>query len=255
MTTKSPAFFTWSICSLRGGHFPVGKLLASSLGRSIFSGFVHVLTPHEGPVFRLRRANCEEFSEDNCDHRALNGSSIPRYYCLAKEANRHYGDTEGKWIVFAHPASVCLRNIDHMFTGAHLGDEISATADLLLQYPSIGEGACRGEALGLMAIRSEFLGVLTARMMENETCLHEISDGKPDFMNIIMGLKLRIRRFERGEVYAPKIGSIDWELLRGAAFVTVPDWPEKEQWSFLQSLYFGTYFGDDTGLMLNIFDP
>lgn len=47
---------------------------------------------------------------------------------------------------------------------------------------------------------------------------------------------------------------MDWEPLSNAAFVTVPDWPVDEQRKFLQALYFDTYFGDETGMLLNILE-
>ena len=71
---------------------------------------------------------------------------------------------------------------------------------------------------------------------------------------VVRDLPLKKRAFERGEVVAPRMGGLDWEAVNNAAFVTVPDWPEKEAWKFLQALYFGTYLGDETGMMLNILE-
>ena len=64
----------------------------------------------------------------------------------------------------------------------------------------------------------------------------------------------RKRVFEKSEVVAPRIGAVNSEAMSNAAFVTVQDWAEKEAWKFLQALYFGTYLGDETGMMLNIFE-
>ena len=71
---------------------------------------------------------------------------------------------------------------------------------------------------------------------------------------VVERLPLKKRAFETGEVVAPRIGAVDWEAITNAAFVTVPDWPQDEAWKFLQALYFGTYFGDETGMMLNVLE-
>jgi hypothetical protein len=50
------------------------------------------------------------------------------------------------------------------------------------------------------------------------------------------------------------VGAVDWRALCSAAYVSIPDWPETERWKLLQALYFGTYFGDETGMMVNVLE-
>jgi hypothetical protein len=76
----------------------------------------------------------------------------------------------------------------------------------------------------------------------------------PLWSRFVESLDLRKKRFETGEVIAPRMGSMDWAGASNAAVVTVPDWPDEEKRKFLQALYFGTYLGDETGMMLNVLE-
>ncbi|PAW60096.1 MAG: hypothetical protein B9S37_10785 [Verrucomicrobiia bacterium Tous-C3TDCM] len=63
------------------------------------------------------------------------------------------------------------------------------------------------------------------------------------------------KSFEKGEVAIANYPNINWKEISNAAIVCAPDWPEKESAEFMQSLFFGRYLGDETGLFLNILHP
>jgi hypothetical protein len=41
-------------------------------------------------------------------------------------------------------------------------------------------------------------------------------------------LPFQKQAFEKVELVAPRVGEVSWEAMNSAAFVTVPDWEEKE---------------------------
>jgi hypothetical protein len=64
-----------------------------------------------------------------------------------------------------------------------------------------------------------------------------------------------ISYFEKGEIAIARYPDVNWKELSNAAIVCAEDWPEKECAEFMQSLFFGRYLGDETGMFLNILHP
>jgi len=73
---------------------------------------------------------------------------------------------------------------------------------------------------------------------------------------VLLAEEMKQKPFERGEVIPVREGEINWDEVRNACIVSVSDWKdEKAKEHFLRCLYFGHFFGDESGLMLNILDP
>ena len=73
---------------------------------------------------------------------------------------------------------------------------------------------------------------------------------------VMLANEMKQKPFERGEVIPVREREIDWDEVRNACIVSVSDWKdEKAKEHFLRCLYFGHFFGDESGLMLNILDP
>lgn len=65
----------------------------------------------------------------------------------------------------------------------------------------------------------------------------------------------RTKLFEKGEIAITRYPEVNWKEISNAAIICAVDWPEKECAEFMQSLFFGRYLGDETGLFLNILHP
>jgi|694.fasta_scaffold70848_4 hypothetical protein len=228
------------------------KIVLSSLVRSHVSGKISVGSDPREAVFRvLREGVVEQGLAGNSD-----ASSRWKYWfemlskiCL--DANQ--------WAVFVDSAGMALRNIDHLFLAAIEGPYPPPTVDFLWArvHDDPRSGPRDLAAPGFWAVRGEHAEMVLGRLKaawEAEPGATE-ADETQIWSQVVRDLPLRKRAFERGEVLCPPVGSVDWKALCSAAFVTVPHWPEPERWKFLQSLYFGTYFGDETGLLVNLFDP
>jgi hypothetical protein len=227
------------------------KGFISSMQRSLFSGRIAVFRNRQTPMFKVeRRALDEVFAqpaekeECNVTHWELTIKFLSGLCSYVKPEPR-------QWLIVADARSVALRNTDHLIPPDMAGSYGPPEVDL---YWAAGG---RDEVTpGLWAVRSEHLPAVLTRwekawsLARNGGTLNEIEV----WTRVVRELPLRKRAFEKGEVVAPRIGAVDWEAVSNAAFVTVPDWPEKEAWKFLQALYFGTYLGDETGMMLNILE-
>ena len=246
---------TWSSKVSGSIRPPLEKLLVSSASRTLFSGAISVLTEQEHPLYRIERKSIQEFRGHVNLKQFLsfcNNSGVLDSNGLGS-AHSHLG--HNRWVVVAHAASLCLRNIDHLFPSARPSPAPTSHVDLLWAEQPQGTSSSTCGIPGLVAFRLEHVELVTDLLCDVPDSDANVRNQGTEWMRAFLQMPLRKRPFEKGEVYSPVIGAVDWKTLSNAAFVTVPDWPEKEQWKFLQALYFGTYFGDETGLMLNILDP
>lgn len=227
------------------------KILTSSASRSHFSGSMSIFRESGNPVYRMPRTGVEEHQISQLQREGiLSWDHFPEM--LQRWIDSDPPD-ENQWIIIADAAGVALRNIDHLLP---VGDSpVNGTDFYWVPLPEDGTGARRMAAPGFCAVRGKSLPTLLGHWAAVRDRPRIVGEDKCIWAEMVADLPLRKRPFEKGEVYAPRPGAVDWALLAEAAFVTVPDWPAKECWKFLQSLYFGTYFGDDTGLMLSILDP
>lgn len=233
-----------------GGKIAVaGKAFASSLMRSLFGGRIVVIHDSGIPWFKVERKQLDEI---HIPARSLK-SPMESWPHLVGEL----GPQPRQWVIVAHPASMTLRNIDHLIRPDSTGSYPEQEVDFYWTPTCVGEAKGNDEILaspGFWAVRAEYIPLV----LEHWTELRKIIPrGFPEaamWTRLVHGLPLRKKRFEKGEVIAPGIGAVDWEAVSNAAVVTVPDWPVAEQRKFLQALYFGTYLGDDTGMMLHVLE-
>jgi hypothetical protein len=140
-----------------------------------------------------------------------------------------------QWILVAHGKSLALRNIDHLVPPDGPGPYGPPVVDFY--WAGAGKDGFSNSAAtpGLWAVRGEHLSLVLERWKEalSEVGAHGASEEEV-WTRVVQQLPLKKLAFEKGEVVAPRIGAVDWEAVSNAAFVTVPDWPEKEAWKFLQ---------------------
>lgn len=230
------------------------KILAASLFRRQFEGTVWLLTSRDHQLFRVTRPDFNQF------HVPLSHPDSRGYWAqrdsVGERLKSAIADSPDCYVVVSDAAGVALRGVEHLILASNKSVFNSPMIDLFW-----AEG-CRNSdspnhpvaSPGLWAVRGEHFESLLRKWSE-KAYTHGGEKSETEIWSEVVGESpLKKRRFEKGEVYAPRINTVDWEAVSNAAFVTVPDWPEKEQWKFLQALYFGTYFGDETGMMLNILD-
>ncbi len=165
-----------------------------------------------------------------------------------------YVEDGRQWVVFSRSGNIALRNINHLLPPDLPGP--FAPGDVDFYYP--GKWGVKGPVTdGLWAVRAEFLEEILVgwEAMEALPGKRNAEERLAAWRNFVAGLDLRKKAFESGEVVAPEMGRMDWHEVADAAFVVLSDWPEGLRWKFLQGLYYGTYFGDDSGLILNVLDP
>ena len=230
----------------------VSKLIASSLLRTHSAAELIVASSSLSVLFRVERAWITELQvigatdtrNQNQEWRDLSASSP--------------ADTRD-WMIFVKPAGLALRNIDHLFPQEFLGAYAPPPADFLWArvHDDPRSGPRDLAAPGIWAVRGEHAEMVLGRLKAAWDAEPQATEADETriWSQVMRDLPLRKRAFERGEVLCPPVGAVDWKALCSAAFVTIPHWPEPERWKFLQALYFGTYFGDETGMLVNLFDP
>jgi hypothetical protein len=231
------------------------RLLAASLFRSQFRGEVWLVSSRDHQLFRTSRGgfvqirvpNGEDESRDTWAQRGR----------VALELENTLAERPGCFVWILDAAGIALRNIEHLIASCNYDHLSAPEIDLFWTdgYRCSGGTGSLVASPGIWAVRGEHIPLLFHRWLKRANdCAGDVSEAEI-WSAVAREIPLKKRLMEKGEVYSPEIGSVNWEAVSNAAFVTVPDWPEKEQWKFLQALYFGTYFGDETGLMLNILDP
>ncbi|QJE96800.1 hypothetical protein [Luteolibacter luteus] len=234
------------------GRQLLARALVSSLGRSMFSGQVTVIREDSRPLFKIPRRDVDEFTftpPPPASHtRPEPPANLGRLGLLASMASLNLDPRQ--WVVIMDAASLVLRNIDHLidpdFPGPHAPPEV----DFYWAAGTDGQDASRG----FWAVRGEHLPKVLALWEKLEEALPEGTSESAVWARVVSLLPLRKKRFEGGEVVSPEMSALNWEDVSHSAVVTIPDWPPEEQEQFLQALFFGTYFGDRTGLMLQILD-
>jgi hypothetical protein len=233
------------------------KGLISSLLRSLFSGRITVFRNQEVPLFKVERKVVAEVVAKTTIVDMSEAAKRRAKRELFYEHSSHLKPEPRQWVMVADTGCLALRNIDHLIPSDASGPHAPPQVDFYWARAGKDEISNPAATPGLWAVRGEHLPLVLERWKEawnGELEPAEASMDEEIWTRVVRELPLRKRAFEKGEVVAPRIGAVDWEAVSNAAFVTVPDWPEKEAWKFLQALYFGTYLGDETGLMLNILE-
>lgn len=233
------------------------RITIASFLRSLFTG--DVVVPHAGekPLFKVERARLTEvpIKFDEFERAEEIGGRAPRDYLL--NLCTQIRPEPRQWVIIADPAGIALRNIDHLIPPDLPGPYAPPEVDFLWARVNEGGSGPRDEAgPGLWAVRGEFLPLVLERWKEAWEAEPNagIEDERRIWSDVVRKLPIRKKAFERGEVICPSVGAVDWKALCSAAYVSIPDWPETERWKFLQALYFMTYFGDETGMMVNVLE-
>lgn len=234
----------------------VRKCSLASLMRSLFGGDAIVLSNNETPVFKVGRTGLANVFTPISIIDASETGRLQGFREVLGRLEEFVTIGHQQWLIVAHVASVALRNIDHLIP-SDLTDPFSLPkVDFYWAKAGQDDVSNHSATPGLWAVRGEHLPLVLERLKKEWSKGSGLDrvDEEAIWTRVVQELPLRKRAFEKGEVVAPRIGAVDWEAVSNAAFVTVPDWPEKEAWKFLQALYFGTYLGDETGMMLNILE-
>ena len=251
-----PLLVTWSF-NETGDPSP-GNLVknqASSLMRSLFSGGISIFKNYQTPLFKIDRRNVDEEVVSlpivGKSAEAVDGATATFVFQLGK-----YLKPEGRqWVIVSDPAGIALRNIDHLIPLD--GSRSFGPPSVDIYWTKITGGPDKGgrslASPGFWAVRFENLELVLQRGQAVQAETPGASDEEV-WTRTLEELPLTKRPFEKGEVAAPRLNQLDWEEASNAAFVTLAGWPEKESRRFLQSLYFGTYLGDETGMILNILE-
>lgn len=224
------------------------KAFVSSLLRTLFSGRIQAISASESPLFKVERRHVDEF------HMAKADSADPSK-AICGQIREHVRPGPDQWVIVADPASIALRNVDHLVPPVLPGPYAPPKPDFLWAPAAGGErGGANPISPGLWAVRGEHLPtVLDAWDAALMACEHT-GDHADVWTAVVRGLPLRKRRFERGEVVAPIVDSVDWRATCRAAIVTVPDWADDEQWQFLQALYLRTCLADESGMIVGLLE-
>lgn len=235
------------------------KILVSSLSRSLFSGKILIYTNRPEPLFKVDRKNVEVIHvEENRETRhtqenrgifAEEARIRAQFDGLGNALGRMRVE-ERQWVVFIDAASVCLRNIDHLFPLDHSGPYANDAVDLLWTG-----GAGKGSvAPSHWAIRGKHaLAFLQSWANFGGSEVDASHVGR--WSRFIEQLPLRKLRIESGEVAILKIDEVDWRMVADAAIIAAPEWPIREKLLLIQSLYLGTFLGDDDGMIVSLLEP
>ena len=247
------------------------KPLASSFLRNLTTAELCCWKNDPQPLFRVERKGMREIVTDQKMSDHLDSFIELDLTQLECDAN----DT----IILMNPSALCLRNPDHLWPEQMQGEFVSIQPDLLwmedrkerlrgspyaalLSEEELSNYGHRFVASpGIVACQKTCLELLLAVWKEVQELGQHLDEAirEKTVWNktlVVLAGEMKQKPFERGEVIPLREGEIDWDEVRNACIVSVSDWKdEKAKEHFLRCLYFGHFFGDESGLMLNILDP
>jgi hypothetical protein len=262
VSPKSNLLVSYEICHHeRFGIAGCCKFLTSSLLRSTFEGEVKIFRNLEQPLYKIDRKQIDEtyvplHAEDR-DHLYEYGA-VWEFLDTLEERIK---PDDWQWVIVADPSSLAMRSLDHLLPDVSIAANNKYPApefDFMFTPQSRKiEGQIRNEiSTGLWAVRGEHFG-LVMEHWKKIWISHQSNSIIRDaeiWSQVVKELPLRKKAFEKDEVVAPQLHALDWEKIANAAFITIPDWPQALQSKFIQALYFGTFYADKTGLMINILE-
>ena len=249
------------------GHLAT-KILASSLLRNLPIADLHIVrVAPKQPLFRVGR---EGVHEEWMDESAVDLSNVvPQWLPSAFIDGSKYS-----WVFFIGDGSIALRDLDHL---------LKSEADILwaplsgvsLRSTSCGgyvtevemqadrsEHPCtrpwmEGASSAVWAVRGQHYGSIMAewnRIAGNEplrACSNRIESA---WNRVLMDTELVVTRFERGEIAFPALSGVTYEDWHESALLNVGQLDSEIRNKFLQSQFFGTYLGDQSGLFFTLLD-
>ncbi len=230
----------------------ITKMAVSSLLRTHFDGSVETYLAAETPLFKMVRQGLSEksFQPEETSPYEIWSSRHSVGFLIELPTPDAF---DQQWVVIVHPATLALRNIDHLLPQPQNDNYMAEGCDFL--WYKVKSGNTHRASQGIWAVRANHLQTVLEAWKSKWIAEQENLSDQEIWNQVIAELPLRKRCFESGEVVEPNIHALDWSAISQAAFVTIPEWPAEEQRKFLQALYFGTFYGDETGLMVNILDP
>jgi hypothetical protein len=243
------------------------KLLAAALLRTAPEGPVQLMrgAQAEKPLFRVARQNLDEVI------------LLPREQ-EAPQPWRCRDDVDSEkcdWVLFLGPGTLALRNVDHLLSGTadilwapltDLNIRDLRTCGYLTEAEMTGGRTSapvsrpwhRGASGAVWAVRGHcFAEVMTEweRIADDEPLRATLDRAQSAWNRLLMDTPLKVARLEKGEVHFPCLPGADYPKWKDAALIHVGEWPAATQDAFLQAFFYGTFFGDSSGMFLNILEP
>ncbi|RYD22885.1 MAG: hypothetical protein EOP88_06400 [Verrucomicrobiaceae bacterium] len=238
------------------------KFLVSSTLRNFWEGEIIVFRESDVPLNKVERKNVTE--------KIVHNTLPPEYAAdvdyLADLSKREFlfqldsqiaeKSREG-WLLIVDAATLIQRNIEHLFPDQDEAENGFRSPPVdLLWAPSRGGGAreSEGASIGFFAIRArllaDFLSLWKKLHKKNNLCY----TSSEILLQAIRKSELNHGKFEKGEVLEVDAEAMNWNDMQRAAVLTFPAWKHEDQVSIIQSLYFGMFYGDQTGLLVNMLE-
>lgn len=212
------------------------KILASSLLRTCFSGKIIAFIPKGTEIFRVGRTDFLSIYSQK--------EQISFRDYLDAEVDAHI--EEGDWIIFCDATAIALRNIDHLIPErSKVGN-----FDCGLIYLRAKDGA---PSASVWAIQNKYL--IEFIDLYNEFHLENPGLGREDlFRKAINNITIKKKDFEKAQVieHLPEI--INWRNMQDGSISLFVGWDYESAWTLTQSVYYGKFLGDKSGMILGILD-
>lgn len=232
------------------------KYFASSLLRGLFAGSIVIGRNTPSPIFKSGRTDVREIF---CDEAGPVTSLAERRAAEERFLGRiaeWISPEERQWVVIADPATLALRNPDHLFPEELAGPYTVSQPDFLWTGVTQGSGSLESGLLGagLFAIRGKFLSEFIELWKTSESGDLEMSAEVSGWERVLGSLGGRKAKFEFGEVMVPSPGALDWRAVSQAAVVSMIGWPPAECRSATRCLYLGQCLGNEMEIMLHLME-
>ncbi|MBK1835658.1 hypothetical protein [Roseibacillus ishigakijimensis] len=228
----------------------LGKILASSLLRSLFGGQIVMERNFPEPLFPIERVDLKELEHDPADF--LPEEVGPRAQRARVEAALRHAEAASRygWVTFCDADVVPLRNWDHLLVYREADLLIARQAD---GQPDAGFFAVRGERVIEFAEEwADALAHLPARSTSGDE-----NPPRPDeaaLAQVVASGKWRVKPFERGEVVQAFAESTGLPDILSAAAVHLKGGSPAEKRKLAFALHMMWVYGDEDGVFLDILE-
>ncbi len=155
--------------------------------------------------------------------------------------HQHSNFTNFSYIGFTVKPILFLRSASHIFRTSY-----DDSPDVLVTPSSENNN----QSSIFFALHTRILNDFWYRFKQERTISHSF---ETTFDRVCKLYK--VKNFEKGEIAITRYPEVNWKEISNAAIVCAEAWPEKECAEFMQSLFFGRYLGDETGMFMNILHP